>query len=132
MLPRLYKDIILSMSNDIKIACAENIAISHLLRNVPAPPSSNRTHCPPAPRSRSALSFDTERKLAGTLAFIAHSKDDVEHIPALCLEEDPKSGILNVIFAVNKASYNDGEDAVRRIQQGFERIFAILATVSSE
>lgn len=120
------------MSNDIKIVCAENIAISHLLRNVPAPPSSNRTHCPPAPRRRSTLSFDTERKLAGALAFIAHIKDDAENIPALCLEEDPESGSLNVIFAVNKASYNDGEDAICGIKQGFERIFAILATVSGK
>ncbi|KAL2802209.1 hypothetical protein BJX63DRAFT_426236 [Aspergillus granulosus] len=118
------------MSNDIRIVCAENIAISHLLRNVPAPPSSNRTHCPPALRRRSTLSFDTERKLAGALAFITHSKDDAEHIPALCLEENPESGILNVIFAVNKASYNDGEDAIRCIKQGFQRIFAILATIS--
>ncbi|RAH53807.1 hypothetical protein BO85DRAFT_491931 [Aspergillus piperis CBS 112811] len=118
------------MSNDIKIVCAENIAISHLLRNVAAPPSSNRTHCPPALRRRSTLSFDTERKLAGALAFIAHIKDDAENIPALGLEEDPESGSLNVIFAVNKASHNDGEDAICGIKQGFERIFAILTTVS--
>ncbi|KAL2782646.1 hypothetical protein BJX66DRAFT_350705 [Aspergillus keveii] len=117
---------------DNKIICAENIAISYLLRNVPAPPSSNRTHCLYAPRGRSTVSFDTERKLAGALAFIAHNRDDVEHIPALCLEEDPESGSLNVIFAVNKASYNDGENAIRCIKEGFERIFAILATVSSK
>ena len=117
---------------NIKIACAENIAISYLLRNIPAPPSSNRIYCRPASRGRSTLSFDTERKLVGVLAFIAYSKNDVEHIPALCLEEDPESGSLNVIFAVNKASHNDGEDAIRCIKQGFERIFAILATVSGE
>ncbi|KAL5333678.1 hypothetical protein BJX70DRAFT_380326 [Aspergillus crustosus] len=117
-------------SSDFKIVCAENIAISYLLRNIPAPPSTNRTDCLPASKRRSTLSFDTERKLAGTLAFIAHSKDDVDHIPALCLEEDPESGILKVILAVNKASYNDGEDAICRIKQGFEHIFAILATVS--
>ncbi|KAL2865220.1 nucleic acid/nucleotide deaminase domain-containing protein [Aspergillus lucknowensis] len=120
------------MSNDIRIICAENIAISHLLRHVPAPPSSNRTHCPPGFRRRSTLSFDTECKLACALAFIAHSKDDAEHIPAVCLEEDPESGILNVILAVNKASYKDGEDAIHYIEQGFERIFAILASVSVE
>lgn len=121
----------MSTISDIKIVCAENIAISYLLRNIPAPPSSNRTHCPPGSRTRFTLSFDTERKLAGTLAFIAHRKDDAEHIPALCLEEDTESSSLNVILAVNKASYNDGEDAIRCIKQGFERIFAILATVSS-
>ncbi|KAL4864154.1 hypothetical protein BDV12DRAFT_201387 [Aspergillus spectabilis] len=115
---------------DPVIVCAENIAISYLLRSVPSPPSRNRADCLPAFRRHSKLPFDTERKLAGTLAFIAHSKDDVDHIPAVCLEEDPESGSLNVIFAVNKASYNDGKDAICRIKQGFERIFAILATIS--
>lgn len=122
----------MSAISDIKIVCAENIAISYLLRNVPAPPSRNRTYCQTVSGRHSTLSFDTESKLASTLAFIAHSKDDVEHIPALCLEEDTDSGSLSVIFAVNKASYNDGEDTICGIKQGFERIFAILATVSSE
>ncbi|KAB8240460.1 hypothetical protein BDV35DRAFT_401834 [Aspergillus flavus] len=102
----------MSAISDIKIVCAENIAISYLLRNVPAPASRNRTH-------------------SSTLALIAHSKDEVEHIPALCLEEDTDSGSLIVIFAVNKASYNDGEDTIRCIKQGFEPIFAILVSVSN-
>jgi hypothetical protein len=78
------------------------------------------------------LPFDTERRLVGTLAFIAHSKDDIEHIPAICLDEDAESGYLKVIFAVNKASHDDAEEAICRIQQGLEHIFAILATVSGE
>jgi len=114
------------------IACAENIAISYLLRSIPAPPSRNRADCLPGFHRRSSLSFDTERKLVGTLAFITHSKDDVEHIPAICLDEDAESGCLKIIFAVNKASHNDGEEAICRIQQGLERIFSILATVSGE
>ncbi|KAL4864641.1 hypothetical protein BDV12DRAFT_205596 [Aspergillus spectabilis] len=114
------------------IACAENIAISYLLRSIPAPPSRNRADCLPVFQRRSTLPFDTERKLVGTLAFIAHSKDDVEHIPAICLDEDAESGCLKVIFAVNKASYDDGEEVICRIQQGLGCIFAILATVSGD
>lgn len=114
------------------IACAENIAISHLLRSTPAPPSRNEAEFLSALKRRSTLPFDTERKLVGTLAFVAYRKDDVEHIPALCLEEDIVSGCLKVIFAVNKVSYNDGENAICRIQQGLEHIFAILATVSGK
>ncbi|KAL4915478.1 hypothetical protein BDW62DRAFT_219385 [Aspergillus aurantiobrunneus] len=119
-------------TSDPIIVLAENIAISSLLRSIPAPPSRNRTDFLPASKRRYTLTFDTECKLASTLAFIAHSKDDVDHIPALCLEEDPRSGTLNVKFAVNKASHIDGEDAICRIEEGFERIFAILATVSAE
>lgn len=114
------------------IVCAENIALSHLLRSTPVPPSRNEAEFLSALKRRSTLPFDTERKLVGTLAFVAYRKDDVEHIPALCLEEDTVSGCLKVIFAVNKVSYNDGEDAICRIQQGLEHIFAILATVSGK
>lgn len=117
-------------SNPI-IVCAENIAMSSLLRSIPVPPSRNSIDCLAVFKRHYTLSFDTEHKLTGTLAFIAYSKDDVDHIPALCLEEDPESGTLNVKVAVNKASYNDGEEAICRIKQGFERIFAILATVSA-
>jgi hypothetical protein len=114
------------------IVCAENIAISYLLRSIPTPPSRNHAEFPLAQKRPSTLPFDTERKLVGALAFIAYRQDDIEHIPALCLEEDPVSGCLKVIFAVNKANYNDGEDAISRIQRGLEHIFAILATVSGK
>lgn len=119
-------------TSDPVIVYAENIAVSYLLCSVPAPPSHNHADCLPAFKRPSILSFNTERKLAGTLAFIVHSKDDVDHIPALCLVEDPEPGNLKVIYTVNKASYNNGEDAIRRIKQGFEYIFVILATVSGE
>ncbi|KAJ0426740.1 hypothetical protein BJY00DRAFT_320396 [Aspergillus carlsbadensis] len=112
------------------IACAENIAILYLLRSVPAPPSRNCADCLPIFQKHSTLSFDMECKLVSTLAFIAHNKDDVEHIPAICLDEDAESGCLKIIFAVNKASHNDGDKAICRIQQGLDHIFAILATVS--
>lgn len=114
------------------VVCAESIAISYLLRSIPTPPSRNHAEFLSALKRRSTLPFDTERKLVGTLAFIAYRKDDVEHIPALCLEEDPVSGCLKVIFAVNRVSYNDGEDAICCIQQGLEHIFTILATVSGK
>ena len=118
-------------SNPI-IVCAENIVISYLLRSIPLPPSRNHAEFLSGLKRRTPLPFDTERKLVGTLAFIAYMKDDVEHIPAICLEDDPVSGCLKVIFAVNKVSYNDGQDAICHIQQGLEHIFAILATVSGK
>jgi hypothetical protein len=38
----------------------------------------------------------------------------LNHIPAICLDEEAKSGYLKVIFAVNKASHDDGEEAICR------------------
>ncbi|KAF3389438.1 hypothetical protein F1880_003358 [Penicillium rolfsii] len=122
----------MATTSNLTIACAETIAILHLLRRVPVPPSRNCADCLPVFRRRCTLASDTERRLVGTLAFIARYKDDAEHIPAVCLDEDTESGHLKVVFAVNKASYDDGEEAICLIQQGLERIFAILATVSGE
>jgi hypothetical protein len=77
------------------------------------------------------LSLDQERKLAGTLAFLAHNREGAEHIPAVCIGEDSATGSLNVIFAVNKAKYSDGNDVLLSIQQGFDEVFALLARVST-
>ncbi|GFF64624.1 hypothetical protein IFM47457_00753 [Aspergillus lentulus] len=78
------------------------------------------------------LSLDQERKLSGTLAFLAHNQEGAEHIPAVCIGEDSAAGFLNVIFAVNKAKYSDGNDVLHSIQQGFDEIFALLARVPTE
>ncbi|KAF4231767.1 hypothetical protein CNMCM6457_005066 [Aspergillus fumigatiaffinis] len=78
------------------------------------------------------LSLDQERKLAGTLAFLAHNREGAEHIPAVCIGEDSATGSLNVIFAVNKAKYSDGNDVLLSIQQGFDEVFALLARVSTD
>ncbi|KAF7587603.1 hypothetical protein BBP40_007002 [Aspergillus hancockii] len=64
---------------------------------------------------------------AGTLAFLAHVKDDAEHIPAVCIEKDPDSVSLNVILAISKAKAYNGDDVIRRIQQGFDKILTVLA-----
>ncbi|GAQ08746.1 hypothetical protein ALT_6067 [Aspergillus lentulus] len=78
------------------------------------------------------LSLDQERKLSGTLAFLAHNQEGPEHIPAVCIGEDSATGSLNVIFAVNEAKYSDGNDVLHSIQQGFDEIFALLARVPTE
>ncbi|OJD18822.1 hypothetical protein AJ78_01154 [Emergomyces pasteurianus Ep9510] len=114
-------------SSDPTIVCAEIIGISSLLHTIPVPPSRNRIDCLLPSETHYTLPFDAERKLAGTLAFLAYSKDDIDHIPAICLEEDPDLGALKVIFAVNKANSEDGSEAIRLIEHGFDGIFAILA-----
>jgi hypothetical protein len=76
------------------------------------------------------LSINTERKLAGTLTYLAHNKDDVDHIPAICLAQDPYLGLLNVLVAVNNSSSADGHEAFIRVKEAFENIFATLAKIS--
>ncbi|RDW70527.1 nucleic acid/nucleotide deaminase domain-containing protein [Aspergillus mulundensis] len=113
------------VTNPEPIVCAEDIALSSLFHSIPVAPTRNSANSLPTPRKQYTLPFDTERRLVGALAFLAHSKDDVDHIPAVCLEEDAGSG-LKVIVAVNNARYADGEGALLRIERGFERIFAVL------
>ena len=118
-------------TSDPAIVCAENIATLSLFHSIPVPPISNKVGLAPPDNEPYSLSFGRERKLAGTLAFLAHIKDDAEHIPAVCIEEDLDSFALNVILAVNKAKAHDGDDVIHRVQQGFEGIFKVLARISS-
>ncbi|BCS19488.1 nucleic acid/nucleotide deaminase domain-containing protein [Aspergillus puulaauensis] len=111
------------------IISAESIALSSLVCSIPAPPSDNNTECLPSSNRKYTLPLDTERQLARTLAFLSHSKDDVNHIPAVCLEEDQDTGGLNVIFAVNRTSHKDGGAAMARIKTGFDRLFSTLANL---
>lgn len=113
------------------IISAERIALSSLICSVPAPPTRNDTACLSSLNRKYALPLHKERQLARTLAFLSHSKDDVDHIPALCLEEDQDTGGLNVIFAVNRFSHQDGGPAISRIKTGFDRLFSTLASMSA-
>lgn len=119
----------MSRASNPAIKCAEDIAIALLFHNVPAPPSSNSMHR--ISEGQYVLSLDQERKLAGTLAFLAHNREGAEYVPAVCIGEDSATGSLNVIFAVNKANYSDGNNVLRSIQKSFDEIFALLARVST-
>ncbi|KAF8851658.1 hypothetical protein BDZ45DRAFT_750438 [Acephala macrosclerotiorum] len=116
----------------LAVTCAENIALLYLLHSVPDPPSHNPIDDLPIRQSGYSLSFERERNLAGTLAFLSNLKDGPEHIPAVCVEEAPKSAFLNVLLAVNKASPKDGEQVLQNIKLGFERISALLSRVLGE
>lgn len=59
------------------------------------------------------------------LAFLAKSKDGWDHIPAVCVNQD-QSGTLNVILAVNKKTYADGDVILQNLKTSFEQVFKIL------
>ena len=120
------------------ITCAENIALFSLLhsvpnsvplQSVPFPPSTNTLELLPFRQEAYALSVHRERSLASTLAFLAQTEDDPNHIPAVCVEQCTNSNNLNILFAVNKSRWNDGDSILHDLKQGFDRIFSVLTRV---
>ena len=108
-------------------ACAEKIAILHLLHEVPTLPSTNAGPGPSSSFSKQySLPFERERDLCSTLAFLSCTKDDPSRIPALSLQECPEKPALNVLLAVNSSQYGDGLQTLRNIEAGFEKIFLLL------
>jgi hypothetical protein len=114
------------------ITRAESIALLHLLHAVPTRPSSNPTDSLPIRPKGYTLPFERERNLAGTLAYLSSTKDDPDHIPAVCVEEIPKSASLSVLLAVNKVKRGDGNQVLQGLKQGFERIFTALSRLDGE
>lgn len=115
---------------------AENIALLSLLHSVP---NSALVQAVPKPPSKNPLpvyaqsgltsyplSFEREKGLVATFAFLAQTKEDPNHIPAVCVEQDTGSGSLNIILAINKTKKADGSVILNDLKGGFENIFAVL------
>ncbi|KAJ0103731.1 hypothetical protein J7T55_000240 [Diaporthe amygdali] len=124
------------------IACAENIALFHFLHavrgkngaiskdSVPVRPSVDPIEGVSICRNEYSLSFERERSLASALAFLSRIRDDPEHIPAICIEEDHCPGAeasLRILLAVNRATCKDGDGMLQEIKKGFEGLFAVLS-----
>lgn len=104
----------------------------HLLHHVPALPSLNIVADIQSKQTGYSLPFAEERRLAGVLAFLAHIKDDPDHIPAVCLQERPKQQSVDILLAVNKGRPEDGKAYLSTIKGGFERIAAALSSVEGK
>ncbi|KAL4812263.1 hypothetical protein BDW67DRAFT_193752 [Aspergillus spinulosporus] len=125
-------------SEDLTIIRAENIALFSLLhsvtksapfQSVPVPPSSNPLEPSPLGQEDYILSLLRERNLASTLAFLAQTKDDADHVPAVCIEQSTDLNSLNVLIAVNRCRWEDGDSILHALRDGFEKIFSVLARV---
>lgn len=117
------------------ISRAENVALLSLLHSasstspiqaIPTAPSSNTPGDFDSARNYE-LSVGKERSLVGTLAFLAQTEEDPNHIPAVCVEQDTDR--LNVLIAINKAKWSDGDSILHMLEERFNMIFAILRTV---
>lgn len=117
------------------ISCAENVALLSLLHSVNC--TSPLQVIPTAPSSKYPehfdlakkyeLPIDKERSLVGTLSFLAQTEEDPNHIPAICVEQDTNK--LNVLVAINKSKWSDGDSILHALKERFNTIFAILQTV---
>ncbi|KAI1636194.1 hypothetical protein F4809DRAFT_404286 [Biscogniauxia mediterranea] len=105
--------------------CAENTALLYLLDPVPSPPAPNPISHSVVRQPGYGLPFEIERSLVTTLAYLSDTKDDPNHVPAVCVEE-ADSACLKVLLAVDKSSRSDGSEVLRRLERGFEGIFEVL------
>jgi hypothetical protein len=47
------------------------------------------------------------QRLVEALAFLSNDSEDVNHIPALCVQENQESSFLSVLTAVNQTDWRD-------------------------
>ncbi|KAI1272169.1 hypothetical protein F5Y07DRAFT_380740 [Xylaria sp. FL0933] len=114
----------------VSVKCTENIALLYLLHPVPAQPSSNPVTNIQSKGVGYSLPFNDERRLVNTLAFLAHIEDNPDHIPAVCLQETPQNGGLNVLLAVNRKGLSmKWKKYATDIKMGFDKIAAALRHV---
>jgi hypothetical protein len=114
-------------SNTPGVVCAENISLLYLLHPVPTLPSRNVVAELSHREQGYVLSFVQESRLVAALAFLANDKDDVNRIPALCIQQSKESPSVNVLLAVNRSNWDSGGQACQPLKKGFQRIFALLA-----
>jgi hypothetical protein len=106
--------------------CAENISLLYLLHSVPTPPFRNTLETKNNHVRGYALSHEEERRTVESLAFLANDCDDVNHIPALCIEQNSTVSSLRVLLAVNSIRWQNGAHSLRRLKEGFHSIFVLL------
>jgi hypothetical protein len=106
--------------------CAEYIALSSFFYQIPALVVRNTINQSSIDKEDYVLPFSKERGLTKVLAFLAKTKDGWNQIPAVCVEQNPPGTILNVILAINKSTYADGDDLLQKLKRSFEEIFHVL------
>lgn len=108
------------------VACAENIAFNYLLHDVPKSPQHKQTSQLKMSNERYMLPFPKERDLVEILSFLAKTRDGSDYIPAICVEQDPARECLNVLLAINKRTWSDGDSILLDLKDGFDKIFSVL------
>jgi len=116
------------------IRCAEDIVLLNMLSSVPGPVrdfASQPAACSEQMVEGRLLSFDQEKQLATTLAFLSSVSDDSEHVTAVCIEEVPSTQGCKILVAINKATFESRNELLHKIKHGFEAILDNLARIPS-
>ncbi|KAJ5667168.1 hypothetical protein N7507_003032 [Penicillium longicatenatum] len=106
--------------------CAESIVLIYLLHKIPEPPSQKRTSQLTSSNQNYILPFSKERDLVEILSFLSKNRDGSDYIPAVCVEQDRTGNHLKVLLAVNKGTWDDGDDILQSIKGKFEGVFDAL------
>lgn len=106
--------------------CADNVAILSLLHEVPELPSKDSAIDRWQHSHGYVLTFEDERLLSSTLGYLASVSDKSDYIPAVAIEQNIDGTELDLLIAVNRASYQDGQQTLLRMREGFMNIFAQL------
>lgn len=104
----------------------EQIALSSFFYDVPSKPVRNHINEQFLDQNDYILPFDKERSLADIVAFLSKTKDGHDHIPAAALEQDPSGKSFNVLLAINKRTWGDGDDILSKLKEEFEVVFGVL------
>lgn len=108
------------------IICAKNISLLFLLHPVPSSPTRNPFTTQKHGTQGYALTLEDDRQLVEALAFLTNDSEDINHIPALCVELCPTRSSLKVWLAVNCARWQSGSQSLRRLKKGFGKVFLTL------
>ncbi|KAL5116060.1 hypothetical protein ACEQ8H_006072 [Pleosporales sp. CAS-2024a] len=117
-------------SQEPAIICAENVALLSVLHSVPNQPLRNAFNTSKQHTKDYILSFQDELTLTESLAYLANDADNVNHIPAVCIEQHAETSSLNILLAVNRLNEQSGKHSLQRLKKGFEEVFATLANVA--
>lgn len=112
---------------DSHVECAQNIALLCCLGNIGCPPQKNSVRDCEAIRKTSIdriLSFEHEKLLTCTLAFLSSVRDDCLKITAVCVKE--KEPGLVVMVAANAKDSNGSSDYLDAVKKGFDGIIKLL------
>lgn len=100
--------------------------LNYLLDEYPETPSQKRTSQHNPSNNQYRLPFSIERDLVEILSFLSKNRDGSDYIPAVCVEEDKAGDHLRILLAINKSSWNDGDDILRSLKGGLEDVFHVL------
>jgi len=114
-------------NTNTSIVCAERISLLYLLHPVPTFPSRTLVDRQSHLEQGYTLSLAEERRLVETLAFLSNDREDANHIPALCIQQNSQTSSFEVLLAVNRLDGHDGDQHIERLKTGYENIFAQLA-----